>query len=96
MPTYSIPPLPCNNLHLRSGRVVKPIIIEDVPSSITDEGMNPSFGNSFSAAIPIIDDAETPTETSIEIHDETTTETLAETHTKMQLTQSSKEPPYLK
>ena len=75
------------------------IVFEDVPSSVTDEGMNSSFGNSFSEAIPIIEDteilAETPAEMSIEIHDETTTETLAKTRTKTQLTQSSKYPPYL-
>ena len=41
MPAYSLSPLPCNNLYLRSGRVVEPMIIEDVPSSMTDEGMNP-------------------------------------------------------
>ena len=58
MPEYSISPLPCNNLHLRLGRVVEPILIKDVPSSMTNEGMNPPFGNSFSSAIPIIEDAE--------------------------------------
>ena len=57
---------------------------------MTDEGMNPPFGNSFSSAIPIIKDAEisaeTPIETPIEIHDETSAETVVETCTKTQLT----------
>ena len=63
MPAYSISPLPCNNLHLWSGKVVEPIIIEDVPSSVTDEGMNLQFGNSFSSTIPIIEYVETSDET---------------------------------
>ena len=71
MPTYSISPLSCNDLHLRLGRVVEPIVIEDVPSSMTDEGMNPRFENSFSLVIPIIEDSEKTVETLIEIHDET-------------------------
>ena len=91
MPSYSISPLPCNNLNLRSGRVVEPIVIEDVPSSMTDEGMNLQFGNSFTLAIPIIEN----TETSIDIHDETSIETLVETHIKIKLTYSSREPSYL-
>ena len=53
MPEYSISPLPCNNLHLRLGRVVEPIVIEDFPSSVNDEGMNPPFQNSFNSMIPI-------------------------------------------
>ena len=47
MPAYSISLLPCNNLHLRPGREVELIVIEDVTSSVTDEGMNPPFVNSF-------------------------------------------------
>ena len=73
MPAYSISPLSCNNLHLRSGRVVEPIFIEDVPSPMTDEGMNLQFENSFSSAIPIIEYVETL----IEIHDKKLAETLA-------------------
>ena len=65
---------------------------------MSDEGMNPQFGNSFSLVIQIIEDvetlAETPTETPIEIHDKTIVETLAKTRTKTQLTQSSRETPY--
>ena len=85
---------------------MEPIIIEDVPSSVTDEGMNPSFGISFSAVIPVIEDVETPgeilakmpvetpakiaIEMLIEMHDEITVETIVETCTKTQLTQYSK------
>ena len=65
---------------------MEPIVIEDVPSFVIDEGMNPSFGNSFGLAIPIIEDVEIPTEMSIENHDKRAVETLAETHTKIQLT----------
>ena len=49
MLAYSISPLSYNDLHLRPGRVVEPIIIEDVPSSVNKEGMNQRFGNSFSS-----------------------------------------------
>ena len=81
---------------------MEPIVIEDVPSSMDDEGMNTPFGNSFCPTIPIIEDAETPAKTSdetsietpIEIHDETTVETIAERHTKTKFTWSLKEPPY--
>ena len=66
--------------------MVEPIVLEYVPSSMTNDGMNPPFGNSFSSTIPIIEDAETPTEMPIEIHNETTSETFAETCTKMKLT----------
>ena len=73
---------------------MEPILIEDVPSSVTDEGMNPLFGNAFSSAIPIIEDEKIPAETLIEIHDETIAETLAATRTKTKLTQYLKEPSY--
>ena len=69
---------------------MEPIIIEDVPSSMTDEGMNPQFENSFSSTIPIIEDDES----SIEIHDETSTKTLANTCAKIQPTQYLREPSY--
>ena len=56
--------------------------------------MNLQFGNSFSSAIPIIEDDETPVETQIEIHVEVAAETLVETRTETQLTESSKQPLY--
>ena len=62
------------------------IVIEDVPSHMTEEGMNQQFENSFSTTIPIIEVAESPFETPIETHDETPAETLADTHTKTQAT----------
>ena len=73
---------------------MEPIVIDDVPSSMTDEGMNPQFENSFNLVIPIIEDAETPAETlaetwvetRIEIHDETSIETLVDTSAKSQPT----------
>ena len=40
MPAYSITPIQCNEL---SRRVVEPIVIEDVPSPMTEEGMNKKF-----------------------------------------------------
>ena len=56
---------------------MEPIVIEDVSSSMTDEGMNPPFGNSLGSDIPIIEDTETLAETQIDISNETTAETLA-------------------
>ena len=70
------------------------IVIEDVPSSVTDEGMIPPFGNSFGSTIPIIEDAKTLGETPIEIHDETSVGAPAATRMKMQPPQYLKEPPY--
>ena len=58
MPTYSITPVPCNDIRLRSGKVVEPLIIEDVPSSMHEEGMNPQY---LSNATPIIEYTEHPT-----------------------------------
>ena len=52
---------------------MEPVIIEDVPFSMTEEGMNQQFRNSFSSEIPIIEDVETsvetPAETVIETND---------------------------
>ena len=65
---------------------MEPIVIEDVPYFMTNEIMNPPFGNSFISVILIIEDAETTTRKPIEIRNETTTETLTETRTKMKPT----------
>ena len=59
MPAYSITPVPCNNIFLRSGKVVEPLIIEDVPSSMHEEGMNPQYLSN--TVTPIIEYAEHPT-----------------------------------
>ena len=40
MLAYSITPVPCNDIRLRSGRVVEPLVIEYVPSSVPEERMN--------------------------------------------------------
>ena len=58
MPTYSLSPMPCNDIRLRSGKIVELVIIEDVPPSIHEEGMNPQH---LSNTTPIIEDAEHPT-----------------------------------
>jgi hypothetical protein len=43
MPTLSITPMPCDEINLRSGRIVEPIV-EDAPSSESDKesGERPS------------------------------------------------------
>ena len=51
---------------------MEPIVIEGVPSSVIEEGMNQWFKNSFSTTIPIIKDVETPAETLVETLAETT------------------------
>ena len=80
MPYYSISPLSCNDLHLQSGRVVEPVVMEDVPFSMNEDGTNQQFGNSFSSEIPIIEDVETSVETPAETTIETPAETVIETH----------------
>ena len=55
MPTYSINPIPYNNIHLRSGIVVDPLVIEDVPSSVSKERMNQKY--LAHTIVPIIEDA---------------------------------------
>ena len=58
MPAYSITLVPCNDIFLRSGKIVQPMIIEDVPPSVHEEGMNTHH---LSDTTPIIEDAEHPT-----------------------------------
>ena len=58
MPAYSLSTVPCNDIRLRSRKIVDPVIIEDVPPSIHEEGVNPQH---LSYTIPIIEDAEHPT-----------------------------------
>ena len=58
MPTYSLSPVPCNDIHLWSGKIVESVIIEDVPPSVHEEGMNPQH---LSDTTPIIKDVEHPT-----------------------------------
>ena len=75
MSAYSISQFPYNDIHLRSGRVVEPIVIEDVPSSMNEARMNKQFENSINTKIPIIEGIETPTRTPVETHAETRIET---------------------
>ena len=85
MLAYSITPVPYKDIHLRLGRVVDPLVIEDVPYSTTKAIMNQQ--HPFNATIPInIEDVEIP----IKISAETQEETLIET----QPTQPTREPPY--
>ena len=74
MPAYSITSVPCHGIRLRLGRVVEPLVIEDVPYSMTDVRMNQQYRSN--TTIPIIEDVESPTE----IPAETQEETLIETH----------------
>ena len=47
------------NDQIDSGNVVEPLIIEDVPSSVHEEGMNPQYLSN--AVTPIIEYAKHPT-----------------------------------
>ena len=72
MPAYSLTPVPCNNIRLRSGKVVEPIIIEDVPSPVHEEGVNPQH---LSNMTPIIEDAKHPTNGSAETENDISSDT---------------------
>ena len=63
MPTYSITPIPCNELHLCFRRVVEPIVIEDFPSPMTEERIPEWMEIPIGTTIPILEDAETHAET---------------------------------
>ena len=84
MPAYSITHVPYNNIRLQSGRVVEPLIIEDVPSSMHEERMNQHYLSNTST--PIIEDVEHPTNMSSETQEDTFIDT--------QPTQLISEPPY--
>ena len=59
MPAYSLSPVPCNEIHLRSGKIVEPVITEDVSSSEHKE--EESLQHPFDSR-PIIEDAGHPLE----------------------------------
>ena len=61
MPSYSITLVSYNDIRLRLGRVVEPLVIEDVPSYVHEERMNQQYLSNI--VIPIIEDAEIPTKT---------------------------------
>ena len=84
MPSYSITLVPCNDICLILGRVVEPLVIEDVPSSMYEERMNQQYLSNI--VIPIIEDVESPTKTS--------TETKGEIVIETKPTQLIREPPY--
>ena len=48
---------------------MEPLIIEDVPSSVHEERMNPQYLSN--TVTPIIEDAEHPTDVSVETHNNT-------------------------
>ena len=60
MSAYSITLVPCNDIHLRSGRLVEPLAIENVPFSKIEVRVNQQYPSNM--AIPIIEDAESPTD----------------------------------
>ena len=55
MPAYSLSPVPYNDIRLRSGKIVEPVITEDASPSVHEEGVIPQHP---SDTIPIIEDAE--------------------------------------
>ena len=69
MPSYSITLVPYNDILLRSGRVVEPLVIEDVPSSVPEERMNQHYLSN--TPTPIIEDTEHPTNMPVETQEET-------------------------
>ena len=73
MSPYSITPVPCNDIYLRLGKVVEPLIIEDVPSSMHEEEMNPRYLSN--TATPNIEDAENPTNMPAKTENDTSIDT---------------------
>ena len=83
MPSYSLSLVPCNDILLRSRKIVEPVIIEDVPPSVHEEGMNPQH---LSDMTPIIEDAKHPTNGMAETQNDKSSDT--------QPTQLIRQPPY--
>ena len=81
---YSITSIPCNDILLRLGRVVEPLVIEDVPYYVTEARMNQQYPSN--TTIPIIEDDKIPIETPAEAQREPFIET--------QPTQLVREMPY--
>ena len=59
MPAYSLSLVPCNDIHLRSGKIVEPVITEDVSPSVHKE--EESSQNPFDT-VPIIEYVKHPLE----------------------------------
>ena len=83
MPAYSLSPVPCNDIYLRSGKIVEPVITEDVPPSMHKKGGSSQHP---SDTIPIIEDAEHPLEGMAETSNNKSDNT--------QPTQLMRQPPY--
>ena len=83
MPAYSLTPVPCNDICLRSRKVVEPLIIEDVPYPMHEEGVNPQH---LSNVTPIIEDVEHPTNGLVETQNDISNDTWP--------TQLISQPPY--
>ena len=64
--------MPCNDIRLRSGKIVEPVIIEDVPPSVHEEGVNPQH---LSDTTPIIEDVEHPTNGTAETQNDKSSDT---------------------
>ena len=79
----SLSPVPCNDIRLRSGKILEPVIIEGVPSPVQEEGVTPQH---LSNMTPIIEDAKHPTNVSAETHNNISIDT--------QPTQLIRQPPY--
>ena len=72
MPAYSLTLVPYNDIRLRSGKVVEPLIIKDVPSTMHEEGVNPQH---LSKTTPTIDYVEHPTNVLTETQNNTSSDT---------------------
>ena len=83
MHVYSLTPVPCNDIHLRPGKIVNPVIIEDVPTSVHEEGVNPQH---LSNTTPIIEYVEHLTNVLNEMQNNISSNT--------QPTQLIRKPPY--
>ena len=83
MPNYSLSRVPCNDIRLRSRKILEPVIIEYVPPSVPEEGVDLQH---LSDIIPIIEDAEHPTNGTVE--------TQNDKSSNAQPTQLIRKPPY--
>ena len=83
MPAYSLSPVPCNDIHLRSRKIVEPVITEDAPPSVHKEERSSQHP---SDTVPIIEDAEHPLDGMAETSNDKSDDT--------QPTQLIRKPPY--
>ena len=64
MLAYSLSLVPCNDIHLRSGKIVEPMITEDTSPSVHKEESNSQHP---SDTVPIIENVEQPFDGTAEI-----------------------------